>query len=47
MRDNILAEVFSCFVVEGYNKLEPNVKVQPVLSSDDKAIQALREKEEE
>ena len=34
-------------VVEGYNKLEPNVKVQPVLSSDDKAIQALREKEEE
>ena len=34
-------------VVEGYHKLSPNVKVQPVTSIDDKAIQLLREKEEE
>ena len=34
-------------VIEGYHKLEPNVKVQPILSSDEKAIQALREREEE
>lgn len=34
-------------VVEGYHKLEPNEKVQPVSSSDDKTIQMLREKEEE
>lgn len=34
-------------VVEGYHKLVPNMKVHPVSSYDDKAIQLLREKEEE
>ena len=34
-------------VVEGYHKVSPNMKVQPVTSIDDKAIQLLREKEEE
>lgn len=34
-------------VVEGYHKLVPNMKVYPVSFYDDKAIQLLREKEEE
>ena len=34
-------------VVEGYHKLQPNVKVKPVASTDKKAIEALKAKDEE
>ena len=34
-------------VVEGYHKLQPNVKVKPIASTDKKAIEALKAKDEE
>ena len=34
-------------VIEGYHKLVPGMSVQPIAAGDEKAIQALREEEEE
>ena len=38
---------FPGVVVEGYHKLVPGVKVHAVEAGDEKAIQALREEEEQ